>query len=173
MDLVLYKYSLCMALSLLLFFGLDMLFARVPGRKSFTNYLLSRRMMGVALLILSANYAVHFFFGLRLKALNVTILVNMVTYFVCYWLFSSALMTLLVDNFVTRRRTVIHLTLWIVYSALAAAELVLPAEIRFWATKVLAAVLVIYGLFLSVRLIRTYRRSIRLFENTHSDDIGA
>ncbi|MGM9768714.1 MAG: helix-turn-helix domain-containing protein [Candidatus Cryptobacteroides sp.] len=173
MDLALYNYSLCIALSLLLFFGLDMLFARVPGRKSFTNYLLSRRMMGVALLILAANYAVHFFFGLRLKALNVTILVNMATYFVCYWLFSSALMTLLVDNYVTRHRTVVHLTLWIVYSALAAAELVLPAEIRFWATKVLAAVLVIYGLFLSVRLIRTYRRAIRLFENTNSDDIGA
>ena len=160
-------------MTLILFFGLDMLFARVPEKKNFSNFLLSRRMMGVALLILAANYSAHFFFGLRLKVLNVTILVNMTTYFLCYWLFSSALMTLLVENYVTRRRTVLHLSLWLAYSALAAAEFLLPAGIRVWATRVLAAVLVIYGLFLAIRLLRTYRRAIRLFENTHSDDIGA
>lgn len=81
-----------------------MIFARVPDKNTFANYLLSRRLMGVALLVLSVNYAAHFLFGFRLKALNVTILVNMVTYFLCYWLFSSALMTLLVDNYVTKRR---------------------------------------------------------------------
>ena len=88
MNLSLYNYSLCITLTLILFFGLDMLFARVPEKKNFSNFLLSRRMMGVALLILAANYSAHFFFGLRLKALNVTILVNMTTYFLCYWLFS-------------------------------------------------------------------------------------
>ena len=173
MNLSLYNYSLCITLTLILFFGLDMLFARVPEKKNFSNFLLSRRMMGVALLILAANYSAHFFFGLRLKVLNVTILVNMTTYFLCYWLFSSALMTLLVENYVTRRRTVLHLSLWLAYSALAAAEFLLPAGIRVWATRVLAAVLVIYGLFLAIRMLRTYRRAIRLFENTHSDDIGA
>ena len=173
MNLSLYNYSLCITLTLILFFGLDMLFARVPEKKNFSNFLLSRRMMGVALLILAANYSAHFFFGLRLKVLNVTILVNMTTYFLCYWLFSSALMTLLVENYVTRRRTVLHLSLWLAYSALAAAEFLLPVGIRVWATRVLAAVLVIYGLFLAIRLLRTYRRAIRLFENTHSDDIGA
>ena len=173
MNLSLYNYSLCITLTLILFFGLDMLFARVPEKKNFSNFLLSRRMMGVALLILAANYSAHFFFGLRLKALNVTILVNMTTYFLCYWLFSSALMTLLVENYVTRRRTVLHLSLWLAYSALAAAEFLLPVGIRVWATRVLAAVLVIYGLFLAIRMLRTYRRAIRLFENTHSDDIGA
>ncbi len=173
MDQSIYNYSLCIALSLMIFFGLDMLFARVPEKKNFSNFLLSRRMMGVALLILAANYAVHFFFGIRLKALNATILVNMATYFLCYWIFSAAMMTLLVDNYITRRRLAVHIALWLAYSSLALAELLLPQDIRVWATRALAVVLVIYGLFLSIRLLSTYRKAIRLFENTHSDDIGS
>lgn len=160
-------------MALLLFFGFDMLFARVPEKKDFSNYLMSRRMMGAALLIIAAGNAVHLLFDIRLKALDISILLNMTTYFMCYWLFSSALMTLLVDNFVTRRRTAVHLTLWLVYAALAAAEMLLPEDVRVWATRVLAAVLLIYGIFLAIRMLRTYRRAIRLFENTHSDDIGA
>ena len=173
MDLSLYNYSLCIALTLLLFFGLDMLFARVPEKMIYSHFIQSRKMMGAALLILAAGNAVHLLFDIRLKALDISILLNMTIYFMCYWLFSSALMTLLVDNFVTRRRTVVHLTLWLVYAALAAAEMLLPEDVRVWATRVLAAVLVIYGLFLAIRMLRTYRRAIRLFENTHSDDIGA
>ena len=173
MDISLYNYSLCIALSLMLFFGIDMIFARVPDKNTFANYLLSRRLMGVALLVLSVNYAAHFLFGFRLKALNVTILVNMVTYFLCYWLFSSALMTLLVDNYVTKRRLVIHIAIWLAYLSLALCELMLAPSIRPSATIFLAVLLVLYGLYLSVRLLRTYRKSIRLFENTHSDAIGA
>ena len=45
------------------------------------------------------------------------------------------MLTLLVDNFVTRRRTVVHLTLWLVYAALAAAEMLLPEDVRVWATE--------------------------------------
>ena len=66
MNQSLYSYSLCVALPLMLFFGCHMLLARVPEKKIFANFLLSRRLMGVALLILAANYSVHLFFGLRL-----------------------------------------------------------------------------------------------------------
>ena len=88
--LSLYSCSLCFALALLLFFGFDMLFARVPEKKDFSNYLMSRRMMGAALLIIAAGNAVHLLFDIRLKALDISILLNMTTYFMCYWLFSSA-----------------------------------------------------------------------------------
>ena len=173
MDQSLYQYSLCIALPLMLFFGFDMLFARVPDKSKFFNFLLSRRLMGTALLILAANYAVHFFFALRLKDLNATILANMATYFLCYWLFSSALMTLLDDNYVTGKRFSCHLILWFAFTGLAAAEYILPEDSAFWATRSLALLLVLYGLFLSIRLLRTYKNAVRMFENTHSDDIGA
>ena len=61
MDQSLYHYSLCITLSLMLFFGLHMLFARIPEKNIFRNFLLSRRLMGTALLVLSGNYCVHLF----------------------------------------------------------------------------------------------------------------
>ena len=45
----------------MLFFGFYFLFAKTPEKKIFENYLRSRRIMGVALLLLAANYSVHFF----------------------------------------------------------------------------------------------------------------
>ena len=61
MDQSLYSQSLIISLPLMLFFGFHMLFGRTPEKRVFANYLLSRRLMGVALLILSANYCVHLF----------------------------------------------------------------------------------------------------------------
>lgn len=175
MDQSLYSYSLCMALPLMLFFGLHMLFARTPEKKIFANFLLSRRLMGTALLMLAANYAVHLFFAIRLKDLNATILMNLVTYFACYWLFSSAMMTLLDNRYITRRRQLTHLTMWVIYLASAGVVLLCfhDTQLQTWGTIALAIWLIGYGIFLSIRLFRTYYRSIRMVANTHSDDIEA
>lgn len=175
MDQSLYSYSLCMALPLMLFFGLHMLFARTPEKKIFANFLLSRRLMGTALLMLAANYAVHLFFAIRLKDLSATILMNLVTYFACYWLFSSAMMTLLDNRYITRRRQLTHLAMWVIYLASAGVVLLCfhDTQLQTWGTIALAIWLIGYGLFLSIRLFRTYYRSIRMVTNTHSDDIEA
>lgn len=50
-------------------------------------------------------------------------------------------------------------------------------DLVVWKNKVailaLAVWLVVYGLFLTWRLLRTYHRVIRIFDETHADDIGA
>ena len=174
MDQSLYHYSLCIALPLMLFFGFHMLWAPVPDRKRFANFLLSRRLMGASLLILAANYAVHFFFSIRLKDQGATILMNLVTYCLCYWLFSSAMMTLLDNRYITRWRWGCHLGVWMAFALLACVvHGFTDADIQFWGTVVLAVCLVAYGLFLAVRLLRTYTKAIKMFENTHSDDVGS
>ena len=55
MDLQLYECSLLCALALMIFFGIYFLVAGIPDKPIFVNYLRSRRIMGVALLVLSAN----------------------------------------------------------------------------------------------------------------------
>ena len=98
MEPSIYSYSLCIALPLMLFFGFYFLLAPTSEKAIFNNYLRSRRIMGVAILLLAANYSVHFFFGIRFKNTDAAILMNLSTYFLCYWLFSSGLTTLL-DRF--------------------------------------------------------------------------
>ena len=159
----------------MLFFGFHMLLGRTPEKKVFANYLLSRRLMGIALLILAANYSVHLFYGIRLKDVNATILMNLSTYFLCYWLFSSAMMTLLDNRYVTLRRFAFHMSMWLAFSALALAVSMLSHTHTVWSLGMITLTtwLVIYGLFLSVRLLRTYSRAIKMFEDTRSDDIGS
>ena len=174
MNPSLYHDSLNLALPLLLFFGFHMLLARVPDKKIFGNYLLSRRMMGCALLLLAANYSVHLFCTIRLWNLHATILMNMVTYFLCYWFFSAAMMTLLKPNYISQKRFTFHIFLWLGFTALAALVCFLPTPLaRNTATVLLAIWLVAYGIFLSVRLLLTYHKAIKMFEETRSDDIEA
>lgn len=175
MEPSIYSYSLCIALPLMLFFGFYFLLAPTPEKAIFNNYLRSRRIMGVAILLLAANYSVHFFFGIRFKNADAAILMNLSTYFLCYWLFSSALTTLLDRFYITKRRLRTHICLWILFSILSGIVLLLLPKggLQTTAMFALAAWLVIYGLFLTRRLLRAYHRVIRIFDDTRADDIGA
>ena len=174
-SISIYSFSLYTALPLMLFFGFYFLFAKTPEKIIFKNYLRSRRIMGVALLLLAANYSVHFFFGIRFKNVNSAILMNLSTYFLCYYLFSSAMITLLDRFYITRKRSWTHIILWVIFSILSGVVLLLlpGGTMQKIALLVLAAWLVIYGLVLARRVIVAYRRAVRIFDDTHSDDIGA
>ena len=175
MEPSIYSFSLCTALPLMLFFGFYFLFAKTPEKKIFTNYLRSRQMMGIAMLLLSANYSVHFFFGIRFKNVNSSILMNMSTYFLCYSLFSSALIMLLDRFYITQRRVWTHIILWIIFSTFSGVVLfLLPSGImQKISLFALAVWLIAFGVVLARRVIVAYRRAIRIFNETQADDIGA
>ena len=175
MEPSIYSFSLCTALPLMLFFGFYFLFAKTPEKKIFKNYLLSRQIMGIAMLLLSANYSVHFFFGIRFKNADSAILMNMSTYFLCYSLFSSALIMLLDRFYITKRRVWTHIILWIIFSTLSGVVLfLLPSGImQKISLFALAAWLVVFGVVLAHRVIIAYRKAIRIFNETQADDIGA
>lgn len=175
MEPSIYSFSLCTALPLMLFFGFYFLFAKTPEKIIFKNYLRSRQIMGIAMLLLSANYSVHFFFGIRFKNADSAILMNMSTYFLCYSLFSSALIMLLDRFYITKRRVWTHIILWIIFSTLSGVVLfLLPSGImQKFSLFALAAWLVVFGVVLARRVIIAYRRAIQIFNETQADDIGA
>lgn len=174
MEPSIYSFSLCAALPLMLFFGFYFLFAKTPEKKIFKNYLRSRQIMGIAML-LSANYSVHFFFCVRFKNADSTILMNMSTYFLCYSLFSSALIMLLDRFYITKRRVWTHIILWIIFSTLSGVVVFLVPSgiIQKISLFALAVWLVVFGVVLARRVIVAYRRAIRIFNETQADDIGA
>ena len=175
MEPSIYSFSLCTALPLMLFFGFYFLFAKTPEKKIFKNYLRSRQIMGIAMLLLSANYSVHFFFGIRFKNADSSILMNMSTYFLCYSLFSSALIMLLDCFYITKRRVWTHIILWIIFSTFSGVVLfLLPSGImQKISLFALAVWLIAFGVVLARRVIVAYRRAIRIFNETQADDIGA
>ena len=175
MEPSIYSFSLYTALPLMLFFGFYFLFAKTPEKKIFKNYLRSRQIMGIAMLLLSANYSVHFFFGIRFKNADSAILMNMSTYFLCYSLFSSALIMLLDRFYITKRRVWTHIILWIIFSTLSGVVVFLVPSgiIQKISLFALAVWLVVFGVVLARRVIVAYRRAIRIFNETQADDIGA
>ena len=175
MEPSIYSFSLYTALPLMLFFGFYFLFAKTPEKKIFKNYLRSRQIMGIAMLLLSVNYSVHFFFGIRFKNADSAILMNMSTYFLCYSLFSSALIMLLDCFYITKRRVWTHIILWIIFSTLSGVVVFLVPSgiIQKISLFALAVWLVVFGVVLARRVIVAYRRAIRIFNETQADDIGA
>ncbi len=160
----------------MLFFAFYFFVAKTPDKPIFGNYKRSRRLMGVALLVLAANYSVHLFAGLRFKSQDAAILMNLSTYFLSYWLFAAAMVTLLNRFFITVRRFVRNIIFWIVFTALACVVLfALPhgGMGRIVGIAALAICLFSYGIYLSWRIIRTYHRAVRLFDDTHSENIAA
>jgi len=175
MNCTLYNYSLGVALVLMLFFAIYFLVARVPEKPIYGGYLRSRRLMGLAILVLAANYSVHLFFGLRQYDPDAAILMNLSTYFLDYWLFSSAFMILLDRCYLTRSRVIRKTLHWLLFSVLASLVFViLPDGVWQKLGLLLMAVwLMAYGIYLSRMVIVTYHRAVRLFDDTHSEDIGA
>ena len=60
METTIYHYALCVSLTLMLFFSYRFVFGRLPDSELYRPYRQSRRLMGVALLELSANYMVDY-----------------------------------------------------------------------------------------------------------------
>ena len=175
MNTTVYTYSLFIALPLMIFFGFYFIFAKTPDKAIFANYLRSRRIMAAALLLLAANYFVHFYFKIRFVDQNAAILMNLSTYFLCYWLFSSALTSLLSPYYLTRKRFIVHLLEWVLFTAISSIvlHLIPDGPVQDAGLILLTLWLVVYGVFLSWRLVKAYRAAVKLFDSTHSDDIGA
>lgn len=175
MDYTIYKYSLCTALTLMLFFCIYFFVAKTPEKAIFSNYIRSRRIMGMALLVLSANYSVHLFDGLRFYNHDAAILMNLSTYFLSYWLFSAAFITLLDRFYLTTRRFAFHIGCWLAFSFLSCSIILfLPkGAIQHIAMVGMAVWLVTYGIYMAHKIISTYHRAVHLFDDTHSEDIGA
>lgn len=173
MDYAIYEYSLGIALTLMLFFAAYFLAAKTPEKPIFSNYVRSRRIMGVALLVLSANYSVHLFSAFRFFHPDVAILMNLSTYFLAYWLFSSALATLLDRFYLTRQRFLRHILYWLLFTAISCAIFAFfPGTMQHAGLLFMALWLLAYGVFLARKLILTYRRAVRLFDDTYSEHIA-
>ena len=174
-DKALYENSLGVALVLMLFFAFYFLFAKTPDKLIFANYLRSRRLMAGALLTLSANYAVHLFASPRFLWQDAAVMMNLSTYYLTYWLFCCAFLTLLIPTYFTVTRILWYVGGWLLYSTLSIMVLLcLPQEgLKHVAMAFMALWLIVYGIYLSWKIIRTYGQAVRLFNDTHSDDIAA
>ena len=141
METKLYHYALCVSLTLMLFFSYRFIFGRLPDSELYRPYRQSRRLMGVALLELSANYMVHFFVTPRAVCPAIAILMNLCTYWLSVWLFGSAMMLLLDREWVSRRRFIRHIVSWVAYCLITLVLwFLLPSRVSLTALPIVLAI---------------------------------
>lgn len=172
MELEIYHYSLCVSLTLLLFFSFRLLFGKLPDKQIFRQYRISRMLMGIALLDLAANYSVHLFLTPRLAAPINAILMNLCTYWLAVWLFGSALMMLLDKRYVTRKRFIRHIAGWMAYCIVV---LILwcyvPSSLLYSIVPILlAAAFCVYAVGVAHKVFATFRKATCKLDNYYSDD---
>ena len=175
MEPDIYHYSLCVSLTLMIFFSYRFIFGKLPERAIFHPYRISRALMGAALLDLSANYSVHLFLTPRQDDPVSAILMNLCTYWLAVWLFGSALMMLLDRGYVTRGRFVRHIIGWLA-SCLAAHLLwtLAPEGLPHRLCPIpLALAFLAYAVRMSRKVFVTFRRAARMLDNYYSDDAAA
>ena len=174
MDHSIYSYSLCISLTLMVFFAIYFIFAQVPDKTAYANYLRSRRIMGVGLLVLVANYSVHFFAQLRFSNPDMATFMNLSTYFLEAWLFSSALTSLLDREYLTRCRFCKHIALWALYTAISGVVIFAlnDSTLRSVAMLLMALWFFVYAVRLGRRLLIAYRCAVRAMDDFYSDDVA-
>lgn len=170
----LYNYSLCFTLSLLFFFSGYFILGRTPDKPIFKNYIRSRRVMGSALFLLGVNYTIHMLCNLRFHNPNAAILMNLSTYYMTSWLFSSSLNSLLDKNCLTNISFLKHTIGWIFFTILSGCVLfVFKGGLQLAGLLIMTIWFLVYAFVLARRLIISYKRAVKAFDDTHSDDIGA
>lgn len=159
----------------MLFFGIYFLVARLPEKPIYENYRRSRIIMGAALLLLSANYSIHLLLRLRFSRPDIAICMNLSTYYLSVWLFSSALSALLEKGYVTRHRFWLHISGWLAFTAVSATVLlVLPrGHAKLFGIMAMAAWFFVYSFRMAHRLLKTYRKAVKLVDDYHSEHISA
>lgn len=174
MEHSIYSYSLCISLTLMIFFALYFIFAQVPDKTAYANYLRSRRIMGVALLVLAANYCVHFFAQIRFSCPDLATAMNLSTYFLEAWLFSSALTSLLDREYLTRCRFCRHIASWALYTAISGLVIFVLEDgtLQSVAMLFMALCFFVYTVRLGRRLLIVYRRAVRAMDDYYSDDVA-
>lgn len=172
MELEIYHYSLCVSLTLLLFFSFRFLFGKLPEKQIFRQYRISRMLMGIAWLDLAANYSVHLFLTPRLAAPINAILMNLCTYWLAVWLFGSALMMLLDKRYVTRKRFIRHIAGWMAYCIVVLILwFYVPSNLLNSIVPILLAVaFCVYAVGVAHKVFATFRKATCKLDNYYSDD---
>ena len=175
MEMEIYNYSLCVSLTLMLFFGCRFIFGKLPDKPSVKYYKRSRALMGAALLNLSTNYSIHLFVTPRLNDQADAILMNLCTYWLAVWLFGSAMMLLLDRSYVTRKRFVRHVASWVVYCLTVHVmwRIPFPTPLHRAVPILMAVLFLVYAIKVAHHVFATFRRTVRMLDNYYADNASA
>ncbi len=112
MEQIIYSDSLLVAWAMLFVFGICLIFTSVPNITAFKNYLRSRTILGVALIIFGIQIMLQWMFDFRGNALHIATALNITCYYLEGILFGMSFISLLRPSYICRRQMVSDFGKW-------------------------------------------------------------
>lgn len=173
-SLTAYEMALNSAVTLMIFIGVIMIFGPVPYVKERSRYVVSRKCMGIAILILALNYGVHLFINPRFSGHEKwAIAMDLSTFVLVVPFFYSALMELMAKdfNFKFNRKKATYSALVIGYGPVLSLMMTYFPEKQNSILIVGASIYCVYASAMGLKLFERYRRLLRLIDETQSEDM--
>lgn len=169
-----YELSIMAAVSIMVFISAYMVFGPLNYNDLRPRYILSRRLMSLAIFILAIAYSIQLFVNPRAHGQeNWSICLNFCTYFIEVPLFYAALNLILDQDYMRRFKLYwpLHVAGWLVYIALAVFFMKTYPDNQRLVLKIMAAIYCLYMVPAGIYLVRGFRKMEKAIDETQSDNL--
>ncbi len=166
-----YSDSLLLGWTFICFMGAYLFFSKLPQERRIENYMRSKKLLGVSLMLWSAQVFLQWLFNFRTTNPPMASVVNFGFYFPCSILFAYAFIALLDYNYITSRRIKSDVIKVIAFLTLIISTIFLPPKIATLLLYVLAACFAANVILLCVHFFRSYNHAKQQADNYYTEDI--
>ena len=172
MEQIIYSDSLLVAWAMLFVFGICLIFTSVPNITAFKNYLRSRTILGVALIIFGIQIMLQWMFDFRGNALHIATALNITCYYLEGILFGMSFISLLRPSYICRRQMVSDFGKWSVSMVVMwAASTILEGTVRIVLQIAVAAFFFFDATRIAIIFFRTYHRALKSMDDYYADNV--
>lgn len=172
MEKILYNNSLFAAWVILFIFGLCLICASAPRTAKYKNYLRSRTILGVALILFGIQIMVQWLFDFRGSARHIATALNISCYYLEGILFGMSFISLLQPSYICRRQILSDFGKWTACMAvLWTAALALEGTVRTAVQIAAAAFFFCDATRIAFLFFRTYHRARKSMDDYYADNV--
>lgn len=172
MEQSIYSHSLLAAWAILLAFGFCLIFDSTPKTAKYNNYLRSRTILGVALILFAIQIMTQWLFDFRDNARHIATALNITCYYLEAILFGMSFISLLRPSYICSRQLLSDFGKWTACMAVMwTAVLTLDGTVRTVVQIAAASVFFCDAARIAIIFFRTYHRARKNMDDYYADNV--
>lgn len=172
MEQIIYSDSLLVAWTMLFVFGICLMFTSVPNTAAYKNYLRSRTILGVALILFGVQIMLQWIFDFRGNAPHIATALNITCYYLEAILFGMSFISLLHPSYICRRQIVCDFSKWVMCITVMWTASTILGGIGRTVIQVAVAVSFFFDAArITIIFFRTYHRALKSMDNYYADNV--
>lgn len=168
-----YDYSLFASWVLLFFLGLDFFLTHAPQKKFFYSYNRSRKLLAVAMWVLSLEVFLQWEFNIRSNLPHIASALNITTYYLMSIILSMSFISLINPSYINKKRIIVDFSKYIVLIVIMWPCVLLGSHSISRSVLIFSAVYFFIDVSrLIIIFFKAYRLARNEVDNYYADNIG-